>query len=277
MSMSMTILLSVVLVIPGMVASAVDENLQTCFQKDSATGSTQGDCQAVSLLQTGHQHSNGKTVDGVDGSVLVSDGLDGEDAPNVPGGVNVDHGNHGSPFGCNEKLYSWFNETFKNSSASMLTVLDVGGGTGDKSATLQSMDKRVQAQCIDVVESAACPAFDGQDLSAFGDKSIDFVMFAYVFHHAADQGLPLLAEAKRVAKQAVIILEDLKGDNEALLLEQYQHPGCKLFGGCTFRGEQEWEAIFQFAGLDLLEKFDPGRGCMKPYYMIPRGLYILKP
>lgn len=259
-SILQAVLLSFVLVlIPFTSASGFDVHQQHDVQNFPA----EGDCisakaLSVSLLQTQHQHR-------------IADSEQG--TPNV----HVDFGNHGSPEKCSQPLFAWFNETFRNSTASSLSLLDVGGGTGEKSKFLQTMDERLRAQCIDVVASDACPQFDGESLVAYADNSVDFVMFSYVLHHAADQSIPLLVDAKRVAKQAVVILEDLKGDTDQTLAEQYGHPGCKMKGGCTFRGAKEWEALFKLAGMRVMTKRDVSRHCMAPYYLIPRGLYALHP
>lgn len=100
-------------------------------------------------------------------------------------------------------------------------------------------------------------------------------MFVYSLHHAADDTIPLLIEARRVAKRYITILEDIKADTENSLRGQRHHGGCKPKQGCIFRSEREWEDIFKREGLNVVEKLDAGRNCMSGY-VIPRAFYVLE-
>lgn len=52
-----------------------------------------------------------------------------------------DFGNHNSPEDCNAVFYGWHRQFFSKleNSASKMTLLDVGGGAGDKVTKLRSM------------------------------------------------------------------------------------------------------------------------------------------
>jgi SAM-dependent methyltransferase len=86
-------------------------------------------------------------------------------------------------------------------------VLDVGCGNGLLVHLLVQRRPDVEVQGIDVLVQATCyipvSQFDGQAFP-FEDGSFDAVMFIDVLHHT-DDALALLREAKRVARQTILI------------------------------------------------------------------------
>jgi SAM-dependent methyltransferase len=86
-------------------------------------------------------------------------------------------------------------------------VLDVGCGDGLLARLIMDRRRDVEISGIDVLVRAKTmipvSGFDGSQIS-FGDKSFDAVMFVDVLHHTEDP-MVLLAEAKRVAAQAIVI------------------------------------------------------------------------
>jgi SAM-dependent methyltransferase len=91
------------------------------------------------------------------------------------------------------------------------TVLDVGAGDGHVARALMDARPDVQIEGIDplVRPDTQIPVreFDGTTIP-YPDGSYDAVLFVDVLHHATDQ-MALLGEARRVARQAVIIKDHL--------------------------------------------------------------------
>ncbi|MGQ0562857.1 MAG: class I SAM-dependent methyltransferase [Gemmatimonadota bacterium] len=88
-------------------------------------------------------------------------------------------------------------------------VLDIGCGMGYALEVL-SRDYRIEAFGCDVVPANIhvrnyC-RFDGRNLP-YADKSVDLALLIFVLHHAQDASI-LLREASRVARQAVLVVED---------------------------------------------------------------------
>jgi len=85
-------------------------------------------------------------------------------------------------------------------------VVDVGCGDGQLARLIQEQRPDCSLSGYDVLvrEHTQVPvqAFDGQRLP-LADGSVDVVMFVDVLHHTVDP-LVLLAEARRVARQAVV-------------------------------------------------------------------------
>jgi len=138
--------------------------------------------------------------------------------------------NNGSPYLCDVSLYDWFgklaNETGK--SDKIMTILDVGGGYGEKGDMIEKMHpKKFKYSCVDVTAQGRCTEFDGSKMP-HADRSFDIVTFVYSLHHAGDAVFSLLREAKRVAKTHVVVLDDLMGTNDHTLDFQFGHGGCQV-------------------------------------------------
>jgi SAM-dependent methyltransferase len=86
-------------------------------------------------------------------------------------------------------------------------VLDVGCGDGNIAKLLMEARPDIEIEGIDVLvrPTTHIPVtqFDGTTIP-FPDRSFDAVMFVDVLHHTDDPSV-LLAEARRVAKKAVIL------------------------------------------------------------------------
>eukprot|EP00747_Dinoflagellata_sp_TGD_P168766 gnl/TRDRNA2_/TRDRNA2_195934_c0_seq1.p1 gnl/TRDRNA2_/TRDRNA2_195934_c0~~gnl/TRDRNA2_/TRDRNA2_195934_c0_seq1.p1 ORF type:complete len:270 (-),score=25.87 gnl/TRDRNA2_/TRDRNA2_195934_c0_seq1:16-825(-) len=180
---------------------------------------------------------------------------------------------------CKRILFNWWAETFSRnkSNTSNITLLDIGGGKGYDLYELTRMDGRLQPECVDTRPLCpGCKKFDGRSLKHYPDKSFDFVSMTFVLHHAAQYSFPLLREAKRVAKNRIIILEDLKADNPEGKLNQAHHGN----GHCIFRKRNEWAKIFTEVGLQIMEEDDDSahklRNCF-PGYKTDRAFWVLAP
>lgn len=87
------------------------------------------------------------------------------------------------------------------------TVLDVGCGDGTIDALVMRQRPDLEITGVDVLvrpkNHIPVQLFDGRQLP-FPDQSFDAVMFVDVLHHTDDPSV-LLREAKRVARQAVVL------------------------------------------------------------------------
>jgi SAM-dependent methyltransferase len=92
------------------------------------------------------------------------------------------------------------------------SVLDVGCGDGTISALIARARTEISISGVDVLarSSAQIPVlkFDGKRLP-FPDKSFESVMFIDVLHHT-DNPLVLLKEAKRVAKDLILLKDHIR-------------------------------------------------------------------
>lgn len=120
--------------------------------------------------------------------------------------------------------------------------LDVGAGDGLVSLQLRKMLEPCFFRCLDVRRAThnvrhniRVENFDGKTFSDMGDKSVSFVLFNFVLHHAAGDTESLLKEAFRVASRAVILQEDvLDGDAQTHRnLKEHDPNG-------IFRSTNEW-------------------------------------
>ena len=183
-------------------------------------------------------------------------------------------GNHWSSYRCFRQLDSWFERVLANATRSM-RVLDVGGGTGEKTQHLRERFGRThQIHCLDVISHPACQRFGGE-LLPMADRSQDVVFFSYALHHSGDHAIPLLQEARRVTEHGgfIAVLEDLKADSTLMQRAEAVHLGCTPSEPCIFRGDREWRAIFELLRLRVVERMTPDRRCARN---IPRALYVLQ-
>jgi len=192
--------------------------------------------------------------------------------------------NNGSPYLCDVSLYDWFGKLANESGKpeKKLTIMDVGGGYGEKGDMIEKMHPHTfKYSCVDVTAQGRCTEFDGAKMP-HADRSFDIVTFVYSLHHAGDAVFSLLREAKRVAKSHVVILDDLMGTNDHTLDFQFGHGGCQVSKDaprvCMFRSDKEYREIFGLLGLKVSYAADTKElyNC-EPNYKIPRGLYVLDP
>ncbi len=92
------------------------------------------------------------------------------------------------------------------------TVLDVGSGDGLLASRIRSYRPGLEITGVDIVprREAFIPVtlFDGYTLP-FDDRSFDTVLFVDVLHHATHQRR-LLSEARRVAREVVVVKDHLQ-------------------------------------------------------------------
>ncbi len=156
-------------------------------------------------------------------------------------------------------------------------ILDWGCGTAIVGKTFQDF---FQAELFGVdvqdVRTVKIPfkITDGKNLS-FPENSFDVVLINYVLHHSKDP-ISVLKEAKRVARDKIVIYEDLPEDILSKLICKihgftfsnfFQNPNktsfktelpkeakVKMRTKFSFASEREWEKIFQELGLNIVFK-----------------------
>jgi ubiquinone/menaquinone biosynthesis C-methylase UbiE len=136
------------------------------------------------------------------------------------------------------------------------SVLDIGCGMGYALEVL-SDDYEIEAFGCDVVPSTHritrfC-RFDGNNLP-FADKSVDVAMLIFVLHHAEDPAI-VLREAVRVARRAVLVVEDTP---RTMLDRRWGEIHIRSFNkrhGIPWTGrirtDREWRQFFRFLALPL--------------------------
>jgi ubiquinone/menaquinone biosynthesis C-methylase UbiE len=144
------------------------------------------------------------------------------------------------------------------------SALDIGCGTGYLIDVL-ARDFQCEAFGCDVVtppvEIEHFSLFDGFALP-YRDKSVDVAFLVFVLHHAEDPGV-LLHEASRVARKAVIVIEDTP---RTAAEHNWGRMHIHSFGkrhNIPWRGRvrssDEWRQIFHFTNTPLLHEERLGR------------------
>jgi len=138
-------------------------------------------------------------------------------------------------------------------------ILDLGCGSAIVGKVFQDF---FQAKIIGVdirdyrVVNIPFQIFDGKNLP-FPDDCFDTVLINYVLHHSKDP-IALLKEAKRVARDKIIIHEDLlNGPFSSLICKIHGFSFAKFIGDSnkiSFKSEKEWEKIFKELGLNIIFK-----------------------
>ncbi len=137
------------------------------------------------------------------------------------------------------------------------SVLDVGCGDGSIGSHIKEKRPDIRIEGIDVLvrEKAIIPvtAFDGT-LIPFGNDSFDVVIFVDVLHHT-DNPTVLLREAKRVARQSVILKDHTRDGALAVHTLRFMdwignaHHGVAL--PYNYWSEAQWRAAFTSLNLEI--------------------------
>lgn len=136
-------------------------------------------------------------------------------------------------------------------------LLDVGCGDGSLAALIHAMRPDVQVQGLDVLvrPHTAIPvtAYDGRTLP-FPDNSFDAVMMVDVLHHAED-ATAVLAEARRVARQVVLVKDHrrdgLLADETLRFMDWVGNARHGVALPYNYWSEAEWRAAFAKVGLTV--------------------------
>lgn len=140
------------------------------------------------------------------------------------------------------------------------TVLDLGCGSLRVAAEIE---KKVPVRAVGletmVHRRSAIPLvlFAGGQ-APFKDRSFDCVLIGFVLHHCHDGGIEVLREARRLAREKILLLED-RYDNawERVItrladktLNWMENPDTPT--PCRFRSSEEWQALFRHLELRLV-------------------------
>jgi SAM-dependent methyltransferase len=127
--------------------------------------------------------------------------------------------------------------------------LDVGAGTGAMSVYLSEIFQSTDFELCDVQvpphSNAPVKEIAGTHLD-YENDSFDLVFFSYILHHAADNTIPLLRDAHRIARSYVAVTEDPK-ETAADCLWAYKHDDRG-----AFRGRKEWKELFSLTGFSVV-------------------------
>lgn len=135
-------------------------------------------------------------------------------------------------------------------------VLDVGCGSGFIAHHLSALlGSRVTG--LDVRKDADAPIeylrYDGT-VFPVPDASFDAVVLCYVLHHAQDQSA-FLREVRRVLRAGgvAVVYEDIPDSGwDRTMCSAHDRAWRRRTGPCTFRREQDWRALFDSAGFEVM-------------------------
>lgn len=139
-------------------------------------------------------------------------------------------------------------------------VLDISCGGGFVLAELAKEGAVGDVMGIDIVDLRAAPLdaftlYDGKTIP-LADDSYDVALLTFVLHHVPNElKAPLVAEARRVARRAVVVLEDTPRN-------AYDRFACNWHGkahrkrigttaGFGFYDQPTWERFFAEQGFDV--------------------------
>ena len=139
--------------------------------------------------------------------------------------------------------------------AAATSVLDVGSGDGLVLSRIVQSRPGLVAKGIDVLPRAhthvPVTLFDGRRIP-YDDESFDAVMMIDVLHHTDDPAV-LLGEARRVARQCILIKDHLRdGWLAAERLKFMDYLGNARYGvalPCVYWTQREWSRAFADLGL----------------------------
>ena len=137
-------------------------------------------------------------------------------------------------------------------------MLDLGCGSGLAGKEFQDFFKAdlIGIDVVDMrVEKIPFKVFDGLNIP-FPDNNFDCVLIAYVLHHTKEPDY-LLKEARRVARNRIIVYEDLtEGWLSKLICGIHGNTFSYLFqnkkGNNNFKKRQDWKNIFESLKLKII-------------------------
>tara|TARA_Y100000310_G_scaffold37518_1_gene35230 strand:- start:137 stop:700 length:564 start_codon:yes stop_codon:yes gene_type:complete len=138
-------------------------------------------------------------------------------------------------------------------------VLDIGLGDGTIAKQIQK-DYSADVTGIDVIDynktDVPLTIYDGKSVN-FKDNSFDVVLIMEVLHHC-DDTLEVLKEAKRVAREKIIIFEDVYTSEVHKWVTYFYDFIMNIRHAVNtpfhFRNEKGWLDLFSKIGLRLKEK-----------------------
>jgi ubiquinone/menaquinone biosynthesis C-methylase UbiE len=163
-------------------------------------------------------------------------------------------------------------------------VLDLGCGSGYVAWQLAQRFPG-EVATVDIGDFRRVPTpgftlFDGLALP-FPDDHFDVVLFSFVLHHVADVYKPLLlAEARRVARQKVLVLEDTpRGPLDRLASWWHGRRFRARIGsreGFGFLDRGEWTRLFERMGMRPRVARPLSRWCRSRWQPFARCFFVLE-
>ena len=138
-------------------------------------------------------------------------------------------------------------------------IIDIGCGNVSHFYNPEYAKRRIGIDTsLEIIKSAnqLYPTSTHQVASAFDlpceDKSVDIALIQFVLHHIpADQWQNVLSEAKRVARDSIVIIDHTKHDKFLPALIQ-QTWWSTTDGGEAYRKESDWKTVLSKANLKVL-------------------------
>jgi SAM-dependent methyltransferase len=165
----------------------------------------------------------------------------------------------------------------------MSSLLDVGCGSGWVAARL-AQHSGLAISTVDIGDFRAVPTpdfhvFDGVRLP-FADKSIDASLFSFVLHHVPDELKPILiAEAKRVCRKRILVIEDTPSTWFDRWVNQRHGESFRRrirsrerFG---FLDRDQWMRLFSLLGLRAIRVDRLSRWCRSIWQPFARTAFVL--
>jgi ubiquinone/menaquinone biosynthesis C-methylase UbiE len=164
------------------------------------------------------------------------------------------------------------------------SLVDVGCGSGWVAARLAEQTS-LAISTVDIGDFRTVPTpdfhiFDGIRLP-FPDKSIDAALFSFVLHHVADELKPLLiAEAKRVCRKRILVIEDTPrtwfdrfvsqrhGESFRRKIRSHERYG--------FLDREQWMRLFSLLGLRAIRAERLSRWCRSVWQPFARTAFVLE-
>jgi ubiquinone/menaquinone biosynthesis C-methylase UbiE len=164
------------------------------------------------------------------------------------------------------------------------SVLDVGCGSSYVTSAIA--ETHADTWGVDIVDCrlAALPNFklyDGLTID-FPDNRFDVVMLAFVLHHVPNELKPkLVAEARRVCKRSLLVLEDTPRTAVDRFFSRRHGEKFRRSIGSTadfgFYTQSEWETFFAAEQFDVVESRRLSRFCRDPFQPYARSFFVTQP
>jgi len=121
------------------------------------------------------------------------------------------------------------------------SLLDVGGFGEYRNAARRT-------RCLNIHEHAGCQVYPAGSPLPYRSGRFHTVLLETVLHHAAEDALPLLGEAARVARRRVIVAEDVLDRRASRSVVDAYHAHDPW---AVYRSTEEWIALGRRSGLAL--------------------------
>jgi 2-polyprenyl-3-methyl-5-hydroxy-6-metoxy-1,4-benzoquinol methylase len=162
------------------------------------------------------------------------------------------------------------------------SVLDVGCGWGYVAAAIA--ETHPDTWGIDIVDVrraqlASFALYDGVTIR-FPDRRFDVVFLAFVLHHVPNDIKPkLVAEARRVCRRALVVIEDTPRNAVDRYFNRRHGEKFRRSIGSTadfgFYSQPEWEEFFGAQGLEVRESRTLSRFCRDWKQPYARSCFVL--